>query len=224
MSEKQRSKASRSSGPGPGPEPKPNPKPKPKPKPKRRVLSDGEARRASVKRASAEARQLAGVILQVLAGELGTGEAAVALGKSPAQYYKLEVRALDGLLQGCEPRPRGRQPNPEHELAKLKTANAKLERECARLQSLVRLLGKTNPKKPKAKAARGKSSAAAPKRKAPKTKTGKPRKRKRTVRALRLAAQMTENVETTSQRGSSPAPPSRPRLPSEEGSEQPKRT
>ncbi len=34
-------------------------------------------------------------------------------------------------------------PNPEQELSLLQTSHAKLERDCARLQSLVRVLGKT---------------------------------------------------------------------------------
>jgi len=107
-----------------------------KPKTKPRVKTDSEVRRAVVGRASAEARQLAAVILQVLAGELGTSEASEALGKSPAQYYKLEVRALEGLLQGCEPRPRGRQRNTDQELARLQASQVRLERECARQSSV----------------------------------------------------------------------------------------
>ena len=123
----------------------------------------------------------------------------------PPQYYKLEVRALEGLLQGCEPRLRGRQPNSEQELARLQSANAKLERECMRLQSLVRLLGKTSAKGAK-KGASG--SRKAPKTGSEKAKTGKTRKRKRTIRALRLAAQMTDHCDE--------------QLPSGQGSEPPK--
>ncbi len=194
-----------------------------KPKTKRRVKSDGEVRRAAVGRASVEARQLAAVILQVLAGELGTSEAATALGKSPAQYYKLEVRALEGLLQGCEPRPRGRQRNSDQELAGLQTSNARLERECARLQSLVRLLGKTVPGKGKTKRCAAKPPV--PKKEKAKPKKGKTKRRKGKVRALRLAAQMIDHVDEQSPSGptsgAKPAPPARPRLPGDKGSESP---
>lgn len=184
----------------------------PRPKRKRPVKTDRQARQAAVGRASAEARQLAGVILRVLAGELGPGPAAEELGKSPAQYYKLEVRALEGLLQGCEPRPRGRQPNPEQELAQLQSAYAKLERECARMQALVRVLGKTTGGKRK-------TNSAAAKRVAEKKKPAGPKKgqrgrRKPTVRALRLAAQISDNAVTTELPGESPTPPARPGAPS----------
>lgn len=194
-----------------------------KPKPKRRVKSDGEIRRAAVGRASAAARQLAAVILQVLAGELGTSEASAALGKSPAQYYKLEVRALEGLLQGCEPRPRGRQRNSDQELARLQTSHARLERECARLQSLVRLLGKTVPAKRNSKRRAAKPPSA--KTEKAKPKKGKTKRRKGKVRALRLAAQMIDHVEEQSPSGptsgAQPAPLARPRLPGDKGSEPP---
>jgi len=190
-----------------------------KPKPKRRVKSDGEVRRAAVSRASAAARQLAAVILQVLAGELGTSAAAAALGKSPAQYYKLEVRALEGLLQGCEPRPRGRQRNSEQELARLQMSHTRLERECARLQTLVRLLGKTAAGK--VKSPRRPTKTVGAKKETAKPKKGKPKKRKGRVRALRLAAQMTDPVAGQSPSGAPPAPPARPRLPGDQGSEPP---
>lgn len=198
-----------------------------KPKSKPRVKTDGEVRRAVVGRASAEARQIAAVILQVLAGELGTSEASVALGKSPAQYYKLEVRALEGLLQGCEPRPRGRQRNSDQELARLKASNDRLERECARLQSLVRLLGKTVPAKGKSKRRAGKPPSSKKEKATPKK--GKTKRRKGKVRALRLAAQMIDHVDEQSPSGptsgpvceSKPAPPARPRLPRDKGSESP---
>lgn len=188
-----------------------------KPKPKRPVKSDGEVRRAAVGRASAAARQLAAVILQVLAGELGTSEAAAALGKSPAQYYKLEVRALEGLLHGCEPRPRGRQRNSEQELARLQASHTRLERECARLQTLVRLLGKTAAGKVKSQRRPTKTSGA--KKETAKPKKGKTKRRKGKVRALRLAAQMTDPVDTQPSpdvvsaepaRPTSPTPPARP--------------
>lgn len=202
---------------------KPSKTAKSKPKTKRRVQSDGQRRQAAVGRASAAARQLAAVILQVLAGELGTSEASEVLGKSPAQYYKLEVRALEGLLAGCEPRPRGRQPNPEAELSLLQASHTRLERECARLQSLVRVLGKTTVAK--GKAPRRSAQADGTKKKTAKPKKGKTKRRKGKVRALRLAAQMIDPVDaqpspdavsTEPASPSSPTPPARPRTPSKQ--------
>ncbi len=183
---------------------------------KRQVKTDRQVRQAAVGRASAEARRIAGVILRVLAGELGPAQASEALGRSPAQYYKLEGRALEGLLQGCEPRPRGRQPHPEQELSQLQAAHAKLQRECARLQSLVRLLGKTSSGNRKPPAARPKRTPG--KTKPAKAKNGKRRRRKPTVRALRLAAQVTDNTDTTTAQAhpEPPASPARPGLPSPE--------
>ena len=59
---------------------------------------------------SREAKRLAAAILEVLAGVRTPAEAAQALSIPLPRYYHLEVRALHGLLTGCEPRPRG--PNP----------------------------------------------------------------------------------------------------------------
>jgi hypothetical protein len=192
---------------------------------KKRPKTIRQERRQAVRGASKEARRLAGVILEVLAGTLGPGEAATALGKTATQYYKLEARALDGLLQACEPRPRGRQLQPEKELSKLQTAHAKLERECARLQALVRALRKAAGVKMGAKK-KGKGGSEGQKEGKASTKPGQKRRkkpqRKPTVRALRLAAQLKENA-TTATPPREPAPPARPARPQPEDTEQPQR-
>ena len=59
--------------------------------------------------ASREARQLAVVILEVLAGSRTSQQAAQAIGLSLPRYYQLEARAVAGLIGACEARPRGRQ-------------------------------------------------------------------------------------------------------------------
>ncbi|MCI0484886.1 MAG: hypothetical protein L0Y78_09930 [candidate division NC10 bacterium] len=147
---------------------------------------------------SAEARQVASVVLEVLGGAVGPAEAATLLGRTPTQYYKLEARALEGLLQACEPRVRGRQRNPEKELEALAASHRKLERECARLQTLVRVLGRAAGVKRKAEPAQtrqgGKKSAGEGGK--PGTAAGRKRKRGRknpAVRALLLARQLGEN-------------------------------
>jgi hypothetical protein len=55
--------------------------------------------------ASPQARRLAAVILEVLAGLRGPTEAAQAAGVSVPRYYAVEARALQGLLKSCEPLP-----------------------------------------------------------------------------------------------------------------------
>jgi hypothetical protein len=67
--------------------------------------------------ATREAKRLAAVVLDVLAGSRTPPQAAEALGVSLPRYYQLEARALGGLLAACESRPRGRQPDIETELA-----------------------------------------------------------------------------------------------------------
>ena len=58
---------------------------------------------------SREAKRLAAVILDVLAGSRTPTQAAEGLEQSLPRYYQLEARGLGGLQEPCEPRPRGRQ-------------------------------------------------------------------------------------------------------------------
>ncbi|QVL31033.1 hypothetical protein KIH39_19585 [Telmatocola sphagniphila] len=52
-----------------------------------------------------QAKRLASVILEVLAGARTPTDAATAVGISLPNYYQVETRALQGLLKACEPRP-----------------------------------------------------------------------------------------------------------------------
>jgi len=88
---------------------------------------------------SAAALRLASCVLEVLAGLRSVAEAAGALGVSVARYYQLEQRALQGLVQGCEPARRGRAAVPGGETARLREENERLRRDCQRQQALVRL-------------------------------------------------------------------------------------
>jgi len=120
-----------------------------------------------------DARQIAAAILEVLAGVRLPSDAASAVGVSIARYYQLESRALEGLVAGCEPRPKGRQVNPANETAHLREKVVELEREVQRRQALLRASQRTvGLPEPKVKEADGK----------------KRRKRKPTVRALRAVA------------------------------------
>jgi hypothetical protein len=115
--------------------------------------------------ASREAKRLAAVLLDVLAGARTAPQAAATLGVSLPRYYQLEDRGLAGLVTACEARSRGR----PVEGPTLLQENERLKKELARYQSLVRLTQRTVGVPPPAPAAGGK------------------RKRKPTVRALRRA-------------------------------------
>ena len=122
--------------------------------------------------ATREAKRLAAVVLDVLAGSRTPPQAAEALGVSLPRYYQLEARALGGLVAACEARPRGRRPDAEAELAGARKEVERVKRELARSQALVRLTQRT-------------LGVAPP----PPAKPGK-RKRKPVVRAMRRAEQL----------------------------------
>ena len=90
-----------------------------------------------------EANRLAVVILEVLAGVRSPSEAAKILEITAPRYYQLETRALVGLVEALEPRPKGKQPTPETRIAKLERALAESHRECGRQQALVRAAQRT---------------------------------------------------------------------------------
>jgi len=87
---------------------------------------------------SVEARRRAAVILEVLAGQLRPSEAATAAGVSITRYYMLEAKALEGLVEACEPAPRGRTQTPQAQMAELQRKHAHLQQECARYQAIAR--------------------------------------------------------------------------------------
>jgi len=89
-------------------------------------------------RGSKRARQVLVAVLEVLAGELSTTEAASKLDVSLSRYYQLETRALKGMLQAVEPRSRGPQKTPEREIAALRVEQKRLEKELRRHQALLR--------------------------------------------------------------------------------------
>src|SRR5215471_15955630 len=88
---------------------------------------------------SREAQRLAAAILEVLAGVRTPSQAAEALGVSLPRYFQLETRAMQGLVAGCEPRPRGPGRTADTELAALRRQHERLERELSRQQTLLRL-------------------------------------------------------------------------------------
>jgi hypothetical protein len=126
--------------------------------------------------ATREAKRLAAVVLDVLAGSRTPPQAAEALGLSLPRYYQIEARALGGLVEACESRPRGRRPDVEAELAAANKELERVKRELARCQSLVRLTQRTVGVAPPSPAKPGK------------------RKRRPLVRALRRAEQLREEA------------------------------
>lgn len=118
----------------------------------------------------------AAVILDVLAGVCTPAEAAQMASISLPRYYLLESRLLVALVNACEDRPRGHRPGPEQETAALKREVNRLKQDCARKQSLLRVVQRTMG-----------LSLPEPKRLC--AKRGQ-RRRRPVVRALRAAAQL----------------------------------
>ena len=87
---------------------------------------------------SRRAKQIAVAVLETLAGELGTAEAAQQLGVSLSRYYQLETKALQGLLEAVEPKAKGPQKTPEREVKTLRQEKKLLEKELRRHQALLR--------------------------------------------------------------------------------------
>lgn len=131
---------------------------------------------------SREAKRLAAAILEVLAGARTPTEAATALGLSVPRYYQVESRALEGLLSACEPKPHGRTASPDHEVARLRQENQRLQREITRHQSLARAAQRTIGWTPPVTPAKSPAGTAA--------KNGKKIRKRRTARALSVAARL----------------------------------
>jgi hypothetical protein len=129
---------------------------------------------------SREAKRLAAVLLDVLAGARTPPQAAEVLGVSLPRYYQLEDRGVAGLTLACEARPRGRPADAQTELHALKKENERLKQEVARYQSLVRLTQRTVGVPPPAPTAKA---------------MGKRRRRKPMVRAMRRAERLREEAE-----------------------------
>ena len=137
--------------------------------------------------ASFEARRHAAAILEVLAGMHRPLEAAQLLGTSLMRYYQLERRALEGFVAACEPPPRGPRLNPLRQIAALEREKSSLKRECDRQRALVRaaqrVLGLTFP-------GPGNSAGKSVQQPAANGGTTRRRKRRPSVRALRVVREL----------------------------------
>lgn len=137
--------------------------------------------------ASRDARKMAAVLLEVLAGLRTPVQAAEVLQVSLPRYYQLESRAFAGFVTACEARPKGRQPDTV-KLETLRRDNERLQRDLTRQQSLVRLTQRT-------------IGVAAP---MPVKVDTRKRKRKPMVRALRRVEQLRDGVDDASASATSP--------------------
>ncbi|MHC5039844.1 MAG: hypothetical protein ACYTHM_21265 [Planctomycetota bacterium] len=103
-------------------------------------MAKGRKKGANAIQGSAEARRLAHVVLEVLAGLRGPSEAAEVLSVSLPRYYVLETRALEGLVKALEPREKGKRGrSAESRLESLTRERDRMKTELERMRSLVRL-------------------------------------------------------------------------------------
>jgi hypothetical protein len=100
-----------------------------------------------------EVRRQASAVLEVLSGVLSPTDVAKALSLSLPAYYKLEARAVRGLIEACRPPGRGPRPAPEKEAQKLRRQCRRLQQDLQRYQALARAAqraaGMPAPPKPK---------------------------------------------------------------------------
>lgn len=167
--------------------------------------------------ASSDARRIASAILEVLAGMRSITDVALALGITPARYYALEARAVSGLIAACEPRG----PGPgvgaglPAELDRLRAERDRLKAEAARYQTLARIAqgAFALPVLPAVSfgGTTRSGAASAAKRRAPiavVNAAGSGRKKRRpTVRALRLATRVRDAGTNSSTLGGSTGMP-----------------
>ena len=145
------------------------------------------------KNSDRDSRRVAAAILEVLGGARTPTEAAAALAVSVPRYYQLESAALKGLLAACMPKSRGRAPLPDKELTTLRRDNQRLQREASRHQALARAAQRT-------------VGLAAPPS-IPPTKPGKRKRRKRTARALSVAARLQTQNDASAPAAEAPTNP-----------------
>src|SRR5262249_23154481 len=131
------------------------------------------------KERGAQAKRLAAAILEVLAGARTPTEAAATLELSVPRYYQLEAQALRGLLEACEPRPKGRGRTVKTELDTLRKENQRLQREMSRHQALARAAQRAVGLSPTTPIV---------------NKSGKKPRKRRVARALSVAARLKQDV------------------------------
>jgi hypothetical protein len=91
---------------------------------------------------SDEAKRRATVILEAMCGLRTTQSAADELHIALVRYYVLETRMMQAMIDGLEPRARGRKRDLGADLTKLRSENQRLEGEVLRLKALHRVTQK----------------------------------------------------------------------------------
>jgi hypothetical protein len=130
----------------------------------------------------AQAKRLAAAILEVLAGARTPTEAAATLELSVPRYYQLEAQALRGLLEACEPKPKGRVRTIKTEVEELRKENQRLQREMSRHQALARAAQRAVGLSPPTPTV---------------NKNGKKPRKRRVARALSVAERLKQDVTPT---------------------------
>jgi hypothetical protein len=85
-----------------------------------------------------ESRRAAAAVLEVLAGVRTPAQAAQSLGLSLVGYYKLEGRAIKGLIDQCGTPARGPRPSADQQVRRLQKQCRQLENDMHRYQALAR--------------------------------------------------------------------------------------
>jgi len=134
---------------------------------------------------SREARRVATVILDVLAGMRTPREAAEVLSVSVPRYYALERRAVESLVASCEPCSGGSVSSPQQRIAELQREVQRLRQQSDRYLALARAVQRTvGLSMPGRTASSAKEKGNTPRT----TLSGKKRRGRRpTVRALKAA-------------------------------------
>lgn len=113
--------------------------------------------------ASREAKRIAACVLEVLAGASSPTAAAAALEVSLPRYYLLEQRAIEALVNACEPRT-GRTISPLREVDIIRKQLDRAERDAMRYQTLLRVAQRTIGLAPAVTQTGGKAKGSKPKR------------------------------------------------------------
>lgn len=106
-------------------------------------MKESRERLPKAPKGTVEAKRTAAMLLSVMAGTRTVPEAAEGLGISVNHYYNLEARAIQGLVDGCEKKPKGREADPRIEAKRLEKELEQLRRELRRSETLLRTSTRT---------------------------------------------------------------------------------
>jgi hypothetical protein len=158
---------------------------------------------------SEEAKRKMALLLEALAGLRTIQSACTELGIAAPQYYALETRMLQAMVDAMEPRKRGRPVDLHQELERQRQAYVDLERELERVRALHRATQRAvGIREERGGSASGSKKSAAAKKKAPTTLRRKAPKKTR-------AQKLSERIDGSARIGASDPKP-RPKMPADE--------